>query len=119
MNKTHNHSEEYVDGAKVERVLDAMESDEVFTDLADTFKAIGDYTRTKMLFALGMEELCVGDIASIVALSPSAVSHQLRLLRHLKLVRFRREGKVTYYALDDDHIRNLMIEGFKHVSEQE
>jgi len=110
-------SEEFVDLAKVKRVREAMQSDEVFRDLADTFKAMGDFTRTKLLFALGMEELCVGDLAALLGLSPSAVSHQLRLLRHLRLVRFRREGKVTYYALDDEHITNLMMEGFKHVSE--
>jgi len=117
MNRPAQDHEEFVDSARVERVLGAMETDSVFQDLADTFKAIGDFTRTKILFALGMEELCVGDLAALVGLSPSGVSHQLRLLRHLKLVRFRREGKVTYYTLDDEHIRNLMIEGFKHVAE--
>ena len=117
MNQPAQYQEEFVDAARVERVRGAMQDDIVFQDLADTFKAISDFTRTKILFALGMEELCVGDLAALVGLSPSAVSHQLRLLRHLKLVRFRREGKVTYYTLDDEHIRNLMIEGFKHVAE--
>ena len=102
---------------KLKRVKSAMESDLTFMNLAETFKAMGDPTRAKMLFALSAEELCVGDIAELVGLSQSAVSHQLRLLRHLKLVRFRKEGKSSFYALDDDHIRNLMIEGFKHVTE--
>jgi len=106
-----------MDNKKVKKVRKDMESDTVFQDLADTFKAMGDPTRTKILFALGREELCVGDIAALVRLSHSAVSHQLRLLRHLKLVRCRRAGKAAYYALDDDHIRNLMMEGFRHVCE--
>lgn len=107
---------EYVDRERVERVLKSMESDDVFSDLADTFKAIGDPTRTKILYVLGREELCVGDLANLLGISQSAVSHQLRMLRHLKLVRYRREGKVTYYALDDHHIANLFKEGLKHVS---
>ncbi len=117
MNSSLPESEEFVDLAKVKRVRKAMQSDDVFRDLADTFMAMGDATRTKLLFALGMEELCVGDLAALLGLSPSAVSHQLRLLRHLRLVRYRREGKVTYYALDDEHIDSLMSEGFKHVNE--
>lgn len=107
-----------IDCSKVKRVLRAMEPENSFQNLADTFKAIGDCTRTKILFALGKEELCVGDIACLADISSSAASHQLRVLRHLKLVKFRREGKITYYALDDDHIKNLMIEGFKHVAHQ-
>jgi len=106
-----------MDNKKVRKVRKDMESDSVFQYLADTFKAMGDPTRTKILFALGREELCVGDIATLVRLSHSAVSHQLRLLRNLKLVRCRRAGKTAYYALDDDHIRNLMMEGFRHVCE--
>lgn len=111
-----NRQEEYVDQVRVNRVRKAMLKEGVFGDLADTFKAIGDVTRTKMLYVLSREELCVGDLATLLGLSPSAISHQLRLLRHLKLVRHRREGKVTYYALDDDHIGNLLLEGIKHVT---
>jgi len=92
-----------------------MVTDSTFLSLAETFKAIGDPTRTRMLYVLGREELCVGDLAALLGMSPSAISHQLRLLRHLRLVRNRRHGKVTYYALDDRHIGNLMIEGLKHV----
>lgn len=107
--------EGFVDEERVERVRKMLVGDSVFQDLADTFKAIGDLTRTKMLYVLAREELCVGDLAMLLGISPSAISHQLRLLRTLKLVRHRREGKVTYYALDDHHIGNLMMEGLKHV----
>ena len=111
------HNEEtYVNEERVKRVRKKMVSDPLFHDLADTFKAIGDPTRTKVLYVLGREELCVGDLATLLKLSPSAISHQLRLLRHLKLVRHRREGKTAYYALDDEHIGNLMTEGLKHVA---
>ena len=113
---TQGNQEEYVDQARVDRVRKAMMEEIVFQDLADTFKAIGDMTRTKMLYVLSREELCVGDLATLLGLSPSAISHQLRLLRHLKLVRHRREGKVTYYALDDYHIGNLLKEGKRHVT---
>jgi len=106
----------YVDRERVERVRATMVSDDRFGDLANTFKAIGDLTRTKILYVLGREELCVGDLATLLGMTQSAISHQLRLLRTLKLVRHRRVGKVTYYALDDDHIGNLMLEGFKHVA---
>ena len=109
------HEEEYVDRDRVDRVRKSMVSDEIFQDLADTFKAIGDLTRTRILFVLSREELCVGDLATLLGLSPSAISHQLRMLRHLKLVRHHRDGKVTYYALDDHHIANLFQEGLKHV----
>jgi ArsR family transcriptional regulator len=109
----------YLDKDRVARVRKAMVSDGVFQGLAETFKALGDPTRIKMLYVLGREELCVGDLAALLGMSPSAISHQLRLLRHLKLVRNRRHGKVTYYTLDDRHIGNLIGEGLKHVSGKE
>lgn len=105
----------YLDRDRVTRASRTMVAEGVFQDLAETFKAIGDTTRTKMLYVLRREELCVGDLAALLGMSPSAISHQLRLLRHLGLVRNRRHGKVTYYALDDEHIGNLMTEGLRHV----
>ena len=111
--------ETFVDQERVERVRKSLMDEGVFHDLAETFKAIGDPTRTKMLYVLAREELCVGDIATLLGLTPSAISHQLRLLRHMKLVRHRRDGKVTYYALDDNHIGNLLMEGLKHVAGEE
>lgn len=82
--------------------------------LADIFAAIADETRAKIVYALSLEELCVCDIANILGLSVSAVSHHLRLLRNLKLVKHRKEGKMVFYSLDDEHIVNLIREGMEH-----
>ncbi|MCC6160355.1 MAG: winged helix-turn-helix transcriptional regulator [Deltaproteobacteria bacterium] len=94
-----------------------MKSAEAIGLLAETFRILGDPTRIKIAFALSKEELCVCDIANLLGVSQSAVSHSLRTLRQMKLVRFRREGKIAYYTLDDEHIANLFDEGFRHVEE--
>ena len=107
----------FIDERKVKSVQKAMKSAEAVTALAETFKILGDPTRIKIAFALSKEELCVCDIANLLGVSQSAVSHSLRTLRQMKLVRFRREGKIAYYTLDDDHIANLLEEGFRHVEE--
>jgi DNA-binding transcriptional ArsR family regulator len=86
--------------------------------LAETFKLLGDITRVRILDALSRAELCVCDIARVVGLSESAVSHQLRLLRDLRLVRTRRDGRMMFYALDDQHIVKLFEQGLKHVQER-
>ena len=96
---------------------DSLPPDELLYDLADLFRVFGDSTRIKILYALHDSERCVQDIAEAVALSQSAVSHQLRVLRDSKLVRFRREGKTVYYALDDDHVRSIIALGMDHVEE--
>jgi ArsR family transcriptional regulator len=83
--------------------------------LAATFKVLGDPTRTRIVFALLETELCVGDIAGLVGLSMSAVSHQLRILRNFELVKVRKAGKMAYYSLDDEHIGHLVAEGLRHV----
>ena len=88
------------------------------TALAETFKALGDVTRVRILDALSRAELCVGDIASVLGLSESAVSHQLRLLRGMRLVRPRRAGQMIFYALDDQHIVRLFAQGLEHVQER-
>jgi ArsR family transcriptional regulator len=85
--------------------------------LAETFKVLGDPTRIRIAYALSLEELCVCDIANLLGMSNSAVSHSLRALRQMKLVRMRKDGKIAYYALDDDHIAALLQEGFRHVEE--
>ena len=95
----------------------ALPDDEVLYELADLFRVFGDSTRIKILYALHDNELCVQDIANAVALSQSAVSHQLRVLKDSKLVRFRREGKTVYYALDDDHVRSILSMGMDHIEE--
>ncbi len=96
-----------------------MPDDEVLYELADLFRVFGDSTRIKILYALHDSELCVQDIANAVQLSQSAVSHQLRVLKDSKLVRFRREGKTVYYALDDDHVRSILSMGMDHIEEKE
>jgi len=101
----------------VKAVRDQMIKDETFYELADLFKTLGDSTRIKMIFALMQRELCVCDLAVVIGASDSAVSHQLRVLRSQKLVKFRREGKILYYSLDDDHIRSLFAQGLEHVTE--
>ena len=108
---------EFVDERRVKRVERVMRSAEATRLLAETFKALGDPTRVKIAFALSREELCVCDLANLLGASESAVSHSLRTLRQLKLVKFRREGKIAYYSLDDDHIRQLLDLGFEHVGE--
>ena len=94
-----------------------MPDDEVLYELADLFRVFGDSTRIKILYARHDSELCVQDIANAVQLSQSAVSHQLRVLKDSKLVRFRREGKTVYYALDDDHVRSILSMGMDHIEE--
>ena len=101
----------------VKRVKEKQQDDEYLYELADLFKVFGDTTRIKILYALFESELCVGDIAQILGLSQSAVSHQLRVLKDSKLIKFRREGKVIFYSLDDDHVRTIMSMGMEHVEE--
>lgn len=100
-----------------ENVSAGMPDDEALYELADLFRVFGDSTRIKILYALHDSELCVCDIAALLALSQSAVSHQLRVLKDSKLVRFRRDGKTVYYALDDDHVRSILSLGMEHVEE--
>ena len=101
----------------VNDVRKIMISENTAISLAELFKALGDPTRVKILFALMNRELCVCDLAAVIGASDSAVSHQLRILRTLKLIKFRREGKILYYSLDDTHIENLFAQGLEHVIE--
>jgi len=105
----------FVDEKKVSSVKKKMSSDVIIHHLAETFKVLGDPTRTKIIFALSQEELCVCDIANLLVTTKSTVSHQLRILRNMKLVKYRKEGKMVFYSLDDDHIKNLFDEGLRHV----
>ena len=93
-------------------------SDATVTALAETFKVLGDTTRVRILDALSRAELCVHDLAAHVGISESAVSHQLRLLRGMRLVRPRRDGRLVYYTLDDQHIVGLFAQGLEHVEER-
>jgi len=92
-------------------------SDNEAATLSGTFSVLADPTRTKIIHALSSDELCVCDIASILGASLSAVSHQLRILRNMRIVKFRKDAKMVYYTLDDDHITTLFNEGLKHIRE--
>ena len=85
--------------------------------LAETFKVLGEPARVRILLALTARELCVCDLAEIFAATSSAISHQLRILRHHRLVKPRRQGKLVYYRLDDEHVHSLFAEGLRHVQE--
>jgi DNA-binding transcriptional ArsR family regulator len=85
--------------------------------LSENFKALGDPTRIKIIYALSNKSLCVCDLAAVLDMSQSAVSHQLRILRNLKLVRFEKKGKSVYYSLDDDHILSMFNKCLEHVNE--
>jgi len=101
----------------VRRVLDEMPPDESLYDLAELFKVFGDSTRIRILYALFEAEMCVGDIALLLGLSQTAVSHQLRVLKINKLVKGRKEGKIVFYALADDHVRRIIAQGMEHIAE--
>lgn len=101
----------------VEQILEKQPDDEYLYELAELFKVFGDSTRIKILYALFDHELCVGDIAQLLNLSQSSVSHQLRILKDAKLVKFRRDGKIIFYSLDDDHVRTILSMGMEHVEE--
>ena len=101
----------------VEQVRSQLPQDEVLYDLAELFKIFGDSTRVKILYALLEAELCVCDIAKLMDVSQSAVSHQLRVLKGSKLVKFRREGKTLYYSLADEHVFRILSQGMAHILE--
>ena len=101
----------------VERVRNLLPQDETLYDLAELFKIFGDSTRVKILYALLESELCVCDIAKLMEVSQSAVSHQLRVLKASKLVKFRREGKTVYYSLADEHVIRILSQGMEHILE--
>ena len=108
----------YLDPQAVARVKAALVDAAIASRLAETFKVLGDPSRVRIVHALSLEELCTRDLASVLGMSESTVSHQLGLLRLLRLVRFRREGRVVYYSLDDEHIRHLFEDSLRHVTEQ-
>ena len=101
----------------VDQVRQVLPPDEVLSDLADLFKIFGDSTRIKILYVLFESEMCVCDIAQLLGMTQSAISHQLRALKQSKLVKYRREGKQVYYALADGHVRTILDQGIEHISE--
>ncbi len=101
----------------IHRVSKNLPPEEVLYDLAELFKVFGDTTRIKILCALFESEMCVCDIAALLNMTSSSISHQLRVLKSAKLVKNRKEGKVVYYSLDDDHIKSIFDQGLSHVME--
>jgi len=107
----------YVNERHVEKARRALSPEREVLAVAEMFRNLGDPTRVKILQALAVEELCVCDLAKLLGVSDSATSHQLRVLRSQKLVRFRKEGKMAFYSLDDEHVDSLMREVLRHVRE--
>lgn len=102
----------------VNRVKDNMPQEETLYDLAELFKVLGDTTRVRIIYALFQSEMCVCDIAALLNMNQSAISHQLRVLKQTRLVKNRRDGKIVYYSLDDDHIKNIFDQGLLHINER-
>ena len=101
----------------VNKVKETILEEEKIFDLAELFKVFADSTRMKIICALEEKELCVGEIAYITNSTQSAISHQLRVLKQSKLVKYRKEGKVVYYSLDDDHVIEIVKKGREHIEE--
>lgn len=101
----------------IDRVMNELPEEEILYDLAELFKIFGDTTRIKILYVLFEAEMCVCDIAQLLNMTQSAISHQLRLLKQSKLVKYRREGKTVFYSLADDHVRTIIGQGMDHVAE--
>ena len=95
-----------------------MNNEEIITELERTFKIFGDSTRIKILYTMFEKELCVQDIAGKINMTQSAVSHQLSILKGARLVKSRKDGKIVYYSLDDDHVKKILDVGVEHVSER-
>lgn len=101
----------------VEKVRGTLPNTETLSLLADFFKVFGDPTRIKILSSLAESELCVCDIAYLLNMTQSAISHQLRVLKQARLVKSRKEGKVVYYSLDDEHVKQIIAQGMVHIGE--
>lgn len=101
----------------VNELIARMPDEEVLYDIAELFKVFADSTRVRILYVLIESELCVCDISALLNMSQSAISHQLRVLKQSRLVKYRRSGKTIYYSLCDDHIKTMLDMGMEHVSE--
>ncbi len=105
-------------GNKFEKIRDVLRNDAALFDLADFFKVFGDSTRVKIIYALAEGELCVMDIAKLLDMQQSAISHQLRVLKQARFVKHRKEGKTVYYSLYDEHLKEIFTQGYEHVREK-
>lgn len=112
MDKTNIVNQEIVD-----KVTKSLPDEEILYDVAELFKVFGDSTRIKIICALFESEMCVYDLAATLQMTQSAISHQLRILKNANLVKFRRDGKMIYYSLDDEHVQQIFDAGYKHVIE--
>ena len=101
----------------ISSALDSMPEVTTLYDLAELFKVFGDTTRIKILYLLLKYQLCVCDIAEALSMQQSAISHQLRVLKHMRLVKFRKDGKSVFYSLDDSHIEKIILLGLEHITE--
>lgn len=101
----------------IDRAEEHMPPEETLYDLAELFKIFGDSTRVRILYALFESEMCVCDLAALLCMTQSAISHQLRILKQARLVKFRKVGKVVYYSLSDDHVKTIFDQGLAHVTE--
>ncbi len=101
----------------VAKVNETMPDDETLCDLADLFRIFADSTRIKILYVLFESEMCVCDLAQLLGMTQSAISHQLRSLKQAKLVKYRREGKTVFYSLSDGHVRTILDQGMEHIGE--
>ncbi len=109
--------EQHVHEEVINIVTADMPEDEILYDLAELYKVFGDTTRIKILYVLFESDMCVCDIAQLLNMGQSAISHQLRVLKQAQLVRFRREGKQVIYSLADDHVRTIINNGMEHIME--
>ena len=103
---------------KVAQVQALLPDEETLTRLSDLFRVFGDGTRIRILYALFEDEVCVCDLARLLGMTQSAVSHQLRILKQARLIRSRRDGKTVFYSLADDHVRTLLEQGTEHIGEE-
>ncbi len=101
----------------VAQVQQTMPAEDTLSQLADLFKIFGDSTRIRILLVLFQAEVCVYDLAKLLDMTPSAISHQLRLLKQTRLVKSRREGKIVFYSLADSHVRTMLDQGMEHLRE--
>ena len=106
-----------IHGDVVNKTKNNMPEEYTFSKLAEFFKIVGDITRVKILFALDQNEMCVCDIAQLLNMSQSAISHQLRVLKQAQLVKYRREGKTVFYSLADAHVNTILNQGLEHIEE--
>lgn len=102
---------------EIEEIISQMPEEEKLQDTADFFKVFGDLTRVKLLYVLLQSEMCVCDLANVLDITQSAISHQLRILKQMKLVKNRREGKTVFYSLADSHIETILNQGMEHIRE--